>query len=127
MDKKRNMRINSEVQRLVYEIIDQRLKNPLISEMFSISGVEVTSDMKYAKIYVSVYSLDAEKAKSTFNAINDSAKQIRHELSSLMRTRTVPELKFILDTSFEYDEKINRLLHSVSASEGEDSAKNSDK
>ena len=78
----------------------------MISEMFSISEVDVTNDLKHAKVYVSVFSADKEKSQATFEAICDSAKAVRTELSKTMHIRTVPELHFVLDNSSEYGSTI---------------------
>jgi ribosome-binding factor A len=66
MKVKRTDRLNGEYQREIYNII-KKLKNPDITEMFSIMRVDVTSDLKHAKVYVSVYSTNQEKKAKTFN------------------------------------------------------------
>ena len=117
MKEKRERRLNSEFQKEIYDIIKNRIKNPEITEMFSILQVDVTNDLKHAKVYVSVYSTVEEKRLSTFNAIKDSAKQIRMELGKVMRIRTVPELDFILDNSAEYGQKIDKILSGLTYSD----------
>ena len=110
----RSERLNGEFQREIYQIISRRLKNPLISEMFSIVRVETSRDLSHANVFVSVYSKDAEKGKLTFQAIKEDAKKIRYELAKCMQhIRTVPELHFILDDSMEYGDKMNKLFLSI--------------
>ncbi len=116
----RTDKLNGEFQKEIYEIISRRLKNPLITEMFSIVKVDVSKDLSYAKVYVSVFSVNAAKKEATFNAIKDDAKRIRHELSKTMHTRTVPELHFIADDSMEYGDKMDKLFKKIGESEKAD-------
>lgn len=116
----RNERLNGEFQKEIYEIISRRLKNPLVTEMFSVLRVDASRDLSHAKVYISVYSTDQEKKFKTFNAIADDAKKIRYELSKVIRARTVPELHFILDDSMEYGDKMDKLFKSISEGEKSD-------
>ena len=113
----RNDRLNGEFQKEIYEIISRRLKNPLVTEMFSILRVDCSRDLSSAKVYVSVYSNNEEKRKITFDAIKADAKKIRFELAKVIRARTVPELNFILDDSMEYGDKMDRLFKSINEGE----------
>ena len=116
----RNDRLNGEFQKEIYEIISRRLKNPLVTEMFSILRVDSSRDLSYAKVYVSVYSKDENKKKATFEAIKGDAKKIRYELAKVIRARTVPELNFILDDSMEYGDKMEKLFKSINEGERRD-------
>lgn len=109
----RNDRLNGEFQKEIYQIISRRLKNPLVTEMFSILRVESSRDLSYAKVFVSVYSKDDAKKKATFDAIKGDAKKIRFELAKVIRARTVPELHFVLDDSMEYGDKMEKLFKSI--------------
>lgn len=125
MKVKREQRLNSEFQREIYDILKNKVKDPEISEMFSILEVDTTNDLKYAKVYVSVFSADENKRAATFAAISRAAKQVRGELSRIMHIRTVPELTFILDNSSVYGQKIDDILSKITYStepgeEGED-------
>ena len=113
-------RINAELQKEIYEIISRKLKNPLITEMFSVMKVDCAKDLSFAKVYVSVYSKNAEKRDATFSAIVGDAKKIRYELSKSMIARTVPELRFILDDSLEYSDKMNKLFLQIEKGENID-------
>ena len=68
MKVKREQRLNSEFQREIYDILKNKVKDPEISEMFSILEVDTTNDLKYAKVYVSVFSTDENKRAATFAA-----------------------------------------------------------
>ena len=109
----RTDRLNPEFQREIYDIITRRLKNPLVTEMFSVLRVDCTKDLSHAKVYISVYSASEEKKNATFNAIKSDAKKIRHELSRSMHIRTVPELNFVLDDSIEYSAKMDKVFSEI--------------
>ena len=113
MKLKREQRLNSEFQKEIYNILKNKVKNPMISEMFSISEVDVTNDLKHAKVFVSVFSTDKAKAQATFEAICASAKAVRTELSKTMHIRTVPELHFVTDNSTDYGNKIDKILSTL--------------
>lgn len=113
----RTDRLNSEFKKEIYEIIARRLNDPEITEMVSVMKVDVSRDLSYAKVFVSVFSTDKEKQKKTFDAICKNAKRIRYELGGSMRIRTVPELSFVLDGSMEYSDKINKIFAEIEKGE----------
>ena len=110
MKDKREKRLEKEFARQIYELLSTRIKNPNITEMFSISGVRVTSDLEEAYVYVSVFSKNKDLADRTFKAIVESAPQVRKLLSQQMRIRTVPRINFLLDGSMEYGAKIDQII-----------------
>ena len=116
----RNQRLGSELQKEVYEVISRKLKNPLVTEMFSIVNVDVSRDLAHANVFISVYSVDKAKSEQTFNAIKNDAKRIRYELAKTSRARTVPELHFYLDGSMEYGDKMDKLFIQIAKEEKRD-------
>lgn len=116
----RNDRLNGEFQKDIYEIITRKLKNPLITEMFSVTRVDTSRDLSHAKVYISVYSTKEDRKKTTFEAIKADAKRIRFELAKTTRTRTVPELHFFADDLMEYGDKMEKLFKSINEGEKRD-------
>ena len=113
----RTDRLNSEFKKEIHEIISRRLNDPAITGMVSVMKVDVSRDLSYAKVFVSVFSASDEAKKKTFDAISKSAGRIRHELGATMRIRTVPELSFVLDDSLEYGDKMNKLFAEIKRGE----------
>lgn len=113
-------KINSELKKEIYTAITRKIKNPLITEMCSVLDVETSKDLSYAKVYISIFSVNAEKKQTTFNAILSDAKKIRHELAVSLRMRTVPELHFVLDDTMEYGDKMDKLLNKIEKGENLD-------
>jgi len=114
MKEKREKRLNSEFQREIYTLLTTKVKDARLSEMFSITGVETTADLKQAKVYVSIFSGSEQSKQATFDAIKASAGFLRREISSRMHIRTVPEFTFYLDKKAEYGEKIDQILSTIS-------------
>lgn len=116
MKEKREKRLNSEFKKRIYELLTQRVKDARITELFSITSVQTTADLKQAKVYVSLFSGDEAKKATTFAAICENAGFLRRELSREMHIRTVPEFTFLRDRQEEYGEKIERILSGLTYS-----------
>lgn len=112
----KNIRINSEVQREMSSIIREDLKDPRIHPMTSVMAVEVTPDLKFAKIFVSVLGNDEEKEK-TMEGLKKSASFARHQLARRMNLRNTPELTFVLDTSIEYGVTMSKKIDELKEKE----------
>ena len=112
----KNIRINSEVQREMSSIIREDLKDPRIHPMTSVMAVEVTPDLKFAKIFVSVLGNDEEKEK-TMEGLKKSASFARHQLAKRMNLRKTPELTFVLDTSIEYGVTMSKKIDELKEKE----------
>ncbi len=123
MKEKREKRLEKEFAKLIYEYLSTEVKNPDITEMFSVSGVRVTSDLEEAFVYVSVYSANSALKEKTFNAIKDSSMQVRKFLAKEMRIRQVPKINFLPDTSYEYGEKIDRIISGFTYGDHDDESK----
>ncbi|MFR5323522.1 MAG: 30S ribosome-binding factor RbfA [Eubacterium sp.] len=112
----KNIRINSEVQREMSSIIREDLKDPRIHPMTSVMAVEVTPDLKFAKIFVSVLGNDEEKEK-TMEGLKKSASFARYQLAKRMNLRNTPELTFVLDTSIEYGVTMSKKIDELKEKE----------
>ena len=112
MSKDRMSGIQSEFKRVLSEIIASKIKDPRVSEMASVTHVELTRDLKYAKAYISVFDTEKKK-KSTIDSLTHAEHFIKHEIGASMRLRRLPQISFILDTSIEYSSKISEMLGKV--------------
>lgn len=113
MSIKRNNRLNGEMKKIISEIIKRDVKDPRISEMLSITDINITEDLKTAKVYVSIYG----ESEPTIEALNRAKGFIRKELSRKMKIRTVPELFFEKDFSIEKGIYISSLINQVISQE----------
>ncbi len=104
--------VGSEMAKIIYANI-KKIKDQNCTEMTSVIEVTVTKDLKYAKVILSIFSLDEEKRMNTFKAICRAGSFLKHALAKEMRIRTVPTLTFDLDRSSEYSAKINTILEKL--------------
>ena len=112
MQKDRISAIQSEFKRVLSEIIKNEMNDPRISEMASVTHVDLTRDLKFAKAYISVFD-DDKKKKSTIETLSHAQHYIKNEIGARMRMRRLPEITFLLDTSIEYSSKISEMLKKV--------------
>lgn len=105
-------RINEEIQRELSAQI-RRLKDPRVSGtgMVSITRVDTTGDLRYARVYVSV--LDKSQEKDVLKGLKSASGFLRRELGAALRLRYTPELQFSADDSIQYGAHILELLHNV--------------
>lgn len=108
----KNTRINMEVQRELSKVISQEMKDPRIDPMTSVIAVDVTPDLKQAKVYVSVLGSD-EKKQATLEGLKSATPFIRKHLASTINLRNTPELKFYMDESIEYGVNMSNLIDDV--------------
>ena len=104
-------RIDEEYKKELSQIVGYELKNPNVTGLISVTKVKVTSDLKYAKVYVSV--LNSKNIKETLAGLKKSSGYIRSELAKRVNLRNTPELIFELDDSIEYGAKIDSILKEI--------------
>jgi len=80
--------------------------------MVTVTGVEMSPDLRYARVYVSCMGTDQEKS-ATMNALHHAAGWIRHELGQRIRMKFLPEVDFRTDTSQDYGDRIDKLLDEI--------------
>ena len=123
MAKHRQGRINDEMQKEIAGIF-RTVKDPRVSEAFiSVTGVEATPDLKFAKVYYSVLSGDK---KEIAKGLRSSAGYIRGQLAKKMNLRMTPELTFVEDTSIAYGAHISKILSGIEITEPEEETEEAD-
>jgi len=101
-------RVNVLIKETLSDIVKKEVKDPRIG-LFSLTDVETSKDLKYAKVFVSVIGED-ENRKHALDILNQMSRFLRHRLNDEIKLRTIPELTFHLDTSYDYYQKIDSLL-----------------
>lgn len=104
-------KINIQLQKEISEII-QKLKEPALKGIISVTEVKTSRDIKNADVFVSVYNAKGEE-DGVIKALNDNAGYIRSVLFKSLGIRDVPRLRFIRDDAMEYSQKISRLLEEI--------------
>lgn len=116
MNNKRTARISSEVKKEISKILRDDLSDPRLSteSMVSITDVEVTNDLSYADVYVSVLG-DQKSKDDAIEAFNQAKGYIKVLIGERMRLRSMPEFRFKLDESIERGAYINKLIEETIA------------
>ena len=112
MASNRISRINEEIQRELSEQF-RRLKDPRVSQtgMVSITRVDTTGDLRYARIYIS--ALDKSQEKEVLKGLKSAAGFLRRELGRSLQLRYTPELQFVADDSIQHGAHILEVLRQV--------------
>ena len=111
MANNRLARTNDDIQRVLSELL-RSVKDPRVQQgMISVTRVETTGDLRYAKVWLSVYGMKDEK--EVRRGLKSASGWLRRELGSSMSLRYTPELVFELDHSIEYGAHINQLIENL--------------
>lgn len=114
---RRTQQVGEMLREEVDDIIRREVKDPRIG-FFSITRVDVPTDLRTARIYVSVLGSEEERA-STLDALRQASMFIRHHLKPRLRMRQVPMLEFTDDRSMAYAAEISEALAEVRARDEE--------
>jgi len=116
MQYKRSDRLGLEIQRALADIIRNDLHDPRIGSLVSIVKTELSNDLQYCKVFVTVYGTEEEK-KSTFEGLETAKGFIKRQLSGYIQVRKMPELVFVPDDSIEYSIHIEEILNKIKKEE----------
>lgn len=103
-------RINEEIQRTLSELI-RTVKDPRVHGLISITAVDTTADLKYAKVYVS--ALDRSDMGEVIKGLKSASGYLRRELGHALSLRATPELTFIQDDSMVKGAQILRVMEDL--------------
>ena len=115
MNNQRIDRVNEEVKRHVDAILREELHDPRVKGTFSVTRAEVTRDLRYAKVYISI--LKDEDREDMMEALKKAAGFVRRSLGKRMIIRYAPEILFEDDHNIEYGIHIADVLKKVHAEE----------
>ncbi|MBD2821394.1 30S ribosome-binding factor RbfA [Xenorhabdus sp. 42] len=113
----RTQRVSQEMQKEIAIILQREVKDPRIG-MPTVSGVEVSRDLAYAKVFVTFLNVliegqDSEKVEEGIKALNEASGFIRSLLGKVMRLRVIPELTFSYDSSLVEGMRMSNLVSNV--------------
>jgi len=111
MEYKRSDRVADLLHQEIAELVFRRLKDPRTANI-TISGVEVSGDLRHARVFFCIMggSTDEDAKRNAGSGLEKAKGFIRFELGRRLSLRYIPQLEFEYDTSFEYGDKIERLL-----------------
>jgi ribosome-binding factor A len=111
---RRTQRLALQIQQEISMMLFRSVKDRRIG-LVTITGAELSPDLRHAKVFFSAMGTEKEKHEST-EALNHAAGWIRRELGQRIRMKFLPEIVFRVDTSQEYGERIDRLLDEIKES-----------
>ncbi len=108
-------RVGHLMQREIADILSNRLRDPRISHWVSVTDVEVTEDLSFARVYVSI--LEGTERERSLEALGRAAGFIRRELAHRLGLREVPEIRFLLDSTMDRGARVDELLRKLDRGE----------
>ncbi|HEU4565372.1 MAG TPA: 30S ribosome-binding factor RbfA [Gemmatimonadaceae bacterium] len=111
-DHRRADRVAEAIREEVARFLTEGAKDPRISGFVTVTGVDVTRDLRHARVFVSVMGDDAER-KRTLEGLDSLAAHLRSRVARTIRLRVAPELEFRLDRSIERAARIETLLTKI--------------
>lgn len=108
----RSDRLNEEMRKTLSEVI-RELKDPRLSDMTTVSNVEITRDLRYATVRISVYDENQKVREDSVAALNHAEGFIAREVGRRMLIRRIPTMKFVLDDSIAYSVHISKILNEL--------------
>ena len=106
---RRTLRVNELLRREISQLLFHQIKDPRLTGLLSVTQVDTSTDLRYAKVYVSVLGEYASKER-VLQGLRSASGFIRKEMRLHLVLRHIPELKFELDESMEEAEKMMRLM-----------------
>jgi ribosome-binding factor A len=112
MERKRALRAAEAIQRETADILDHGIRDPRMAMMVTVTRVDLSEDLRYAKIFVSVLGGDQEKEQA-LRLLRRARRFIRSQLAGRIDLRVVPEISFALDESAENYLRIDGVLRKI--------------
>lgn len=116
MSSHRSARVAEEIKRELSQMIREELKDPRVKGLISVTHVDVTNDLRYAKVFISSLG-DTQENRELLKCLDKAGGYLRSELAKRLQLRFTPELIFRQDSSIEYGSKISRLLSEIQNTE----------
>jgi ribosome-binding factor A len=112
MKSRRVERLNSLFKEVISDMIRKHVKDPHLPEFLTVTEVDVSNDLHYAKVYISVIGTDEQKKKAV-DILQKAARMIAHYSNKEVTVRYFPELTFYVDTQLEKQFQIQALLYNI--------------
>ena len=104
-------RVDGELKREISQVINFELENSKVTGMVSVTKVKVTPDIRYARVYVSIFN--SKNKERTLEGLKESAGFIRSRVANTVNLRITPEIVFVYDDSEEQGARIDAILERI--------------
>lgn len=105
-------RLNSLLRQEISELLQRQVKDPRLGSFISVTSVEISPDLSFAKVFISHFGTEEEK-QNTINTLNAAAGFFRHELGDRMKARKIPELSFRIDHAIEKAANVLKIIDNL--------------
>jgi len=109
-------RVAQLMKREIAGILARELRDPRLANLVSVTDVEVTQDLSFARVYVSVLEGGMDRQQA-LEALGSAAGYVRHLLAPRLGLREVPQVRFLLDTSIERGARVEEILRKLERGE----------
>ena len=116
---RRTDRLNEVFKREISKLLEREVNDPRLSNFISLTRVEISPDLRNAKVFVSVLGEENSKLE-VIEGFNDASNFLRRKLSASIRLRIIPHLSFYYDDSIEQGAKVLKVLDQVSIDRDEE-------
>lgn len=106
----RSSRVSDLLQREIAVLIQQEIKDPRLGKMVTVSAVEISRDLSFAKVYITQLDTEKENVQMTLKILNHAAGYIRSRLGQQVKLRITPQLKFVYDNSISHGAYLSGLM-----------------
>lgn len=113
----RKKRLEEDLKREITSILQLELKDPRVSRLTTVTDVELSGDLRYAKIFVSVLGSEEER-KNTLEGLGKATGFIKSEIGKRVRLRYIPEITFNLDLSIQKGIEMAQIIKKVQEDKG---------
>lgn len=104
-------RVDEELKREISNVINFELENSKVTGMVSVTKVKVTPDLRYARVYVSIFN--SKNKERTLEGLKESSGFIRSRVANTVNLRITPEIVFVYDDSEEQGARIDAILERI--------------
>jgi ribosome-binding factor A len=114
----RSERVGGQVQKVLARLLQNGVKDPRLAQA-TVTGVSLSRDLRVAKVYFVTYDKNAKK-DAVLEGFEKAKGFIKRELARELGLRYMPDLRFFYDSSFDYGDRINRVLQSIQTEDEKD-------
>ena len=119
---RRTERVAEAIRRLASEVLQTELRDPRMKELVTVTKVEVTSDLRLAKIFYTVLG-DEKQKKRVFEGLKSAKNFVKKYIGDKLELRYTPDVMFVVDKKLEYVTRINEVLEKIHEEENDERPK----
>jgi len=112
MPTRRIERLNEQLRADLSELIGREVKDPRLSGLVTVTSVDLSPDLRHAKVYISVFGTDDDRTHS-LSALRSASGFLRSQVAARLTTKRAPDFQFLLDASIERGDRIMQVIREI--------------